>query len=72
MPVFHYVNEKHEFAKVVVSGDRVEEVGPKDLTFFVARPEEEMEVYAKARPGGPSRLVESGTVGKLASRVRLI
>jgi hypothetical protein len=72
MAVYQYVNEKREFAQVVVSGDEVDEVPPRDLTFFVARPEEEMEVYAKVRPGEPSRLVESGKVGKLASRVRLI
>jgi hypothetical protein len=31
-----------------------------------------MEVYTKNRPGGRGRLIESGKVGKLASRVRLI
>ena len=72
MAVYQYVNEKREFAHVVVSGDRVNEVPPNDLTFFVARPEEEMEVYSKNRPGGRGRLIESGKVGKLASRVRLM
>ncbi len=72
MAVYQYVNEKREFAQVVVSGDRVDEVPPNDLTFFVARPEEEMEVYTKNRPGWRGRLIKSGKVGKLASRVRLI
>jgi hypothetical protein len=72
MAVYQYVNEKREFAQVVVSGDKVDEVPPNDLTFFVARPEEEMEVYSKNRPGGQGRLIESGKVGKLASRVRLM
>ena len=70
MAVYQYVNEKREFAQVVVSGDEVTEVPPNDLTFFVARPEEEMEVYAKDSVGRLRRLVESGTVSELASRVR--
>ena len=72
MAVYQYVNEKREFAQVVVGGDRVDEVPPEDLTFFVAGPEDEMEVYARVRPGEPGRLVECGKVSKLASRVRLI
>ena len=54
----------------MVSGDKVREVPPNDLTFFVARPEEEMEVYARDPAGKLRRLVESGTVSELASRVR--
>jgi hypothetical protein len=68
--VYQYVNETREFAQVVVSGDEVREVPPNDLTFFVARPEEEMEVYAKDPVGRLRRLVESGTVSELASHVR--
>ena len=48
MAVYQYVNEKREFAQVVVGGDSVDEVPPEDLTFFVARPEDEMEVYARS------------------------
>lgn len=70
MAVYQYVNEKRELAQVVVSGDKVREVPPNDLTFFVARPEEEMEVYARDPAGKLRRLVESGTVSELASRVR--
>ena len=70
MAVYQYVNEKREFAQVVVSGDEVIEVPPNDLTFFAAHPEEEMEVYAKDPMGRLRRLIESGTVSELASRVR--
>ena len=72
MAVYQYVNEKREFAQVVVGGDSVDEVPPEDLTFFVARPEDKMEVYARVSPGEPGCLVETGKVSKLASRVRLI
>ena len=72
MTIYQYVNEKCEFARVVVSGNEVSEVPPNDLTFFVARPEEEMEVYARDSVGRPRRLLESGTVRELASRVRLV
>jgi hypothetical protein len=68
--VYQYVNYKRELAQVVVSGDGVIEVPPNDLTFFVARPEEEMEVYAKDPARRLCRLIESGTVSELASRVR--
>ncbi len=70
MAVYQYVNDKHELAQVVVSGDKLDEVPRNDFKFFVARPEEEMEVYAKDHPRGLRRLIESGTVSELASRVR--
>jgi hypothetical protein len=72
MAVYQYVNAEQKVAQVVVSGDKVNEVPPNDLTFFVASPEEEMEVYARDSARGPRRLVESGKVSKLASRVRLM
>ena len=72
MAVYQYVNAERNFAQVVVSGDKVDEVPPNDLTFFVASPEDEMEVYARDSVSGPRRLVESGKVSKLASRVRLL
>ena len=72
MAVYQYVNAERNFAQVVVSGDKVDEVPPNDLTFFVASPEDEMEVYARDSLSGLRRLVESGKVSKLASRVRLL
>jgi hypothetical protein len=72
MAVYQYVNAERKIAQVVVSGDKVDDVPPNDLTFFVASPEDEMEVYAKDSVRGPLRLVESGKVSKLASRVRLM
>ncbi len=72
MAFYHYVNNTHELAQVVVSGDKLDEVPRNDFKFFVARPEEEMEVYVKDHPRGSPRLVESGTVSELASRVRPI
>ena len=69
MAFYQYVNDKHELAQVVVSGEEVDEVPRNDAKLFVARPEEKMEVYAKDRPRGLRRLVESGTVSELASRV---
>jgi hypothetical protein len=54
----------------VVSGDKLDEVPRNDFKFFVARPEEEMEVYVMDHPRGPRSLAESGTVRELASRVR--
>ncbi len=72
MAVYQYVNAERKFAQVVVSGDQVAEVPPNDLTFFLASPEDEMEVYARDPGRGPRRLVESGKVSKLASRVRLM
>jgi hypothetical protein len=72
MVVYQYVNAKEKFAQVVVSGDKVDDVPPNDLRFFMASPEEEMEVYVKDRPRGSRRLVESGKVSELASRVRLM
>jgi hypothetical protein len=42
------------------------------LRLFMASPEEEMEVYARDRLQGSRRLVESGKVGEIASRVRLM
>jgi hypothetical protein len=72
MAVYQYVNEEHELAQVVVDGRKVDEVPRNDLRFFMASPEEEMEVYAKDRPRGSRRLVESGKVSELASRVRLM
>jgi hypothetical protein len=70
--VYQYVNVERKFAQVVVSGDQVDEVPPNDMTFFLASPEDEMEVYARDSGRGPRRLVESGKVSKLASRVRLM
>ena len=72
MAVYQYVNAERNFAQVVVSGDKVDEVPPNDLTFFVASPEDEMEVYTRDTVRGSRRLVESGKVSKLASRVRLL
>jgi hypothetical protein len=72
MAVYQYANEEHELAQVVISGHRVDEVPRHDLKFFIASPEEEMEVYARDRSRGSRRLVESGKVAELASRVRLI
>jgi hypothetical protein len=72
MAVYQYLNEEHELAQVVVGGHRVDEVPPHDLRFFMASPEEEMEVYIKDRPRGSRRLVESDKAGELASRVRLM
>jgi hypothetical protein len=69
--VYQYVNAEEKFAQVVVSGDKVDDVPPNDLRFFMASPEEEMEVYVRDRPRGSRRLVESGKVSELASRVRL-
>ncbi len=70
MAFYQYVNDKHELAQVVVSGDKLDEVPRNDFKLFAARPEDEMEVYAKDHPRGPCRLVESGTVRELAARVR--
>ena len=70
MAIFQYVNEEHELAQVVVGGHKVDEIPPHDLRFFTASPEQEMEVYVKDRPRGSRRLVESGKVSELASRVR--
>ena len=70
MAFYQYVNDKHELVQVVVSGDELDEVPRNDFKLFVARPEEVMEIYAKDHPRGPRRLVESGTVSELASRVR--
>ena len=72
MAVYQYLNDKQKSAQVVVNGDTVDEVPPNDLTFFVASPEEEMEIYTKDSVKGPYRLVEGGKVSKLASRVRVI
>ena len=72
MAVYQYVNEEHELAQVVVGGHRVDEVPRHDLRFFMASPEEVMEVYVEDRSRGARRLVESGKVSELASRVRLI
>ncbi len=72
MAVYQYLNEEHELAQVVVGGHKVDEVPRNDLRFFMASPEEEMEVYVKDRPRGSRRLVESGKVSELASRVRLM
>ena len=72
MAIFQYVNEEHELAQVVVGGHKVDEVPRNDLSFFEALPGEELEVYARDRPRGPRRLVESGKVSEVASRVRLI
>ena len=72
MAIFQYVNEEHELAQVVVGGHKVDEVPRNDLRFFTALPEEEIEVYARDRPRGASRLVESGKVGEVASRARLM
>jgi hypothetical protein len=72
MAVYRYVNAGRNVAQVVVSGDRVDEVPPRDLTFFVASDEDEMEVYARDSASGPRRLVESGKVSKLAARVRVV
>jgi hypothetical protein len=71
MAFYHYVNNTHESAQVVVGGAKLDEVPRDDFKLFVALPEEEMEVYAKDHPRGP-RLVESGRVSELASRVRPI
>ena len=70
MAVYQYVNAERQSAQIVISGDKVVEVPPNDLTFFVASPEDEMEVHARDSARGPRRLVERGKVGKLASRVR--
>jgi hypothetical protein len=72
MAVYQYVNAERRFAQVVVSGDKVHEVPPNDFTFFVASPGDEMEVYTSDTVRGSRRLVESGKVSKLASRVRLL
>jgi len=72
MAIFQYVNEEHELARVAVGGHKVYEVPRNDLRFFTALPEEEIEVYARDRPRGPSRLVASGKVSEVASRVRLV
>jgi hypothetical protein len=72
MAVYQYVNAERSVAQVVVRGDWVYEVPPRDLTFFVASAEDEMEVYARDSARGPRRLVESGKVSKLASRVQMI
>jgi hypothetical protein len=72
MAVYQYVNVERKFAQVVVGGDKVDEVPPNDLTFFVASPEDEIEVYTRDSERGSRRLVESGKVSKLASRVRLM
>ena len=69
---YQYVNEENGLAKVVVGGQRVAEVPPRDLRLFMASPEGEMEVYVKDNPQGSPRLVERGKVRELASRVRLI
>ena len=70
MAFYQYVNDKHALAQVVVSGDKLDEVPRNDFKLFTARPEDAMEIYAKDHPRGPRRLVESGTVSELASRVR--
>ena len=70
MAFYQYLNDEHELAQVVVKGDKLDEVPRNDFELFVARPEEEMEIYAKDHPRGPRRLVESGTVSELASRVQ--
>jgi hypothetical protein len=57
-------------AQVVVNGEKLDEVPRNDFKLFVARPEEEMEIYAKDHPQGPRRLVESSTLRELVSRVR--
>jgi hypothetical protein len=62
----------HELAQLVVGGAKLDEVPRNDFKLFVARPEEEMEVYAKDNARGPRRLVESGMVSDLAPRVRPI
>ncbi len=72
MAIYQYVNTERKVALVVLSGDKVDEVPPDDLTFFVASPEDEMEVYTRDSVRGSRRLVESGKVSKLASRVRLL
>jgi len=72
MAIFQYVNEEHELAQVVVGGQKVDEVPRNDLSFFRALPEEEIKVYAWDRPRGARRLVESGKVSEVASRVRLM
>jgi hypothetical protein len=72
MAVYQYVNAERKIAQVVVSGDKVDDVPPNDLTFFVASPEDEMEVYAGDSMRGQRRLIESGKVSKLASRVRMM
>jgi hypothetical protein len=70
MAFYQYLNNTHELAQVVVSGAKLNEVPRSDFKLFVASPEEEMEVYAKDHPRGARRLVESGRVSELASRVR--
>jgi hypothetical protein len=70
MAFYQYVNDKHALAQVVVNGDKLDEVPRNDFKLFVARPEEEMEIYAKDHPQGPRRLVESSTLRELVSRVR--
>ena len=72
MAVYQYVNTERKVALVVIRGDKVDEVPPNDLTFFVAAPEDEMEVYENDSANGPRRLIKSGKVSKLASRVRLV
>jgi hypothetical protein len=72
MAFYHYVNITHELAQVVVGGAKLDEVPRDDFKLFVALPEEEMDVYAEDHPRGPRRLVESGKVSELASRVRPI
>jgi hypothetical protein len=72
MAVYEYINKEHELAQVVVGGQKVDEVPLNDLSFFLATPEAEMEVYVEDGPRGSRRLVESGKVSELASRVRLM
>jgi hypothetical protein len=79
MAVYQYVNAEREFVRVVVGGEEVREIPPNDQAFFAARPEEEMEVYARASDSASAldsaeqltlRLVRSGKVGELALRLR--
>ncbi len=72
MAIFQYVNEEHEVVQVVVGGHKVDEVPRNDLRFFTALPGEQIEVYARDHPLSPRRLVESGKVSEVASRVRLM
>jgi hypothetical protein len=53
MAIYQYVNAERKFAQVVLRGDKVDEVPPNDLTFFVASPEDEMEVYVNDSANGP-------------------
>jgi hypothetical protein len=52
MAFYQYVNNTHKLAQVVVGGAKLDEVPRNDFKLFVARPEEEMEVYAKDHPRG--------------------